>query len=169
MCAGDAIQWVSRWMRVMGFGDFMLLNINDMLKGIRIVNAQYPITQYRPLEKNERHFNVDFRFEIKSVVIGQEEEEESATMDHRKGLLFDVVEKLYTREEQDRWWKRNTEFAPLCVAKVTTGADHSVAISTDQRVWTCGSNSHGQLGHGPQVRNVSTFRLVESLVAEEGI
>ena len=124
--------------------------------------------------KNERHFNVDFRFEIRSVVIGheeeeEEEEEEESAMDHRKGLLFDVVEKLYTREEQDRWWKRNTEFAPLCVAKVTTGADHSVAISTDQRVWTCGSNSHGQLGHGPQVRNVSTFCLVEALVVEEGI
>ena len=53
MCAGDAIQWVSRWMRVMGFDDFMLLNINDMLKGIRIVNAQYPITQYRPWEKTK--------------------------------------------------------------------------------------------------------------------
>lgn len=186
-CAGTAIQWVYKWLWAFGYSDVVSTNSDshsDTLRNIRIVNAQYPITQYRPWEQNEGHFNFNFRFDTRPMAIGQgichhhgnvnnnEVWKEIVESDMVEGGVFDVVEKLYTCKKET-WPKRNIELKPInsvstrnSVMKVAAGADHSVAISTDHRVWTCGSNSHGQLGQGYESRNSNVFRVVESLTRE---
>jgi alpha-tubulin suppressor-like RCC1 family protein len=50
--------------------------------------------------------------------------------------------------------------APLFIS-VAAGRDHSIAVSADGDVYTCGSNQHGQLGL-PGIENCITFSKVHS-------
>jgi len=51
---------------------------------------------------------------------------------------------------------------PLKVIDVEAGAFHSALLTVDGRLWTWGSNSKGQLGHGLGVNDVPRPRPVEA-------
>lgn len=266
-----AIEQVRRWMQRMGYDDFEFRDMrctSDVLKGIRSVNANYPITQYISWQSNESYFENEFVIDSIPMAIGN----------GTQGQLGNVANestKTWTKVSHDvvtgcgvfgvaatqacTFWRSQfgdvyaigdgqgygekgtcdsldsnsnnkevlvtslqlnvnsmacahthtffitkdnalyacgqnlngqlgrgdvTEFLPVAevrvydlspsvkcirnqVAKVACGMDHSVLVTKDHQVWTCGSNRLGQNGQGYYCPDSIVFCVVQSLKWEK--
>ncbi|EOD29477.1 E3 ubiquitin ligase [Emiliania huxleyi CCMP1516] len=63
-------------------------------------------------------------------------------------------------DEQNQWQPKEVEaFAGRRVVAVSAGSDHSLALTTDGRVWSWGYGRDGRLGHGDEQRQLLPKRV----------